>query len=267
MASLIQSPFTRLSYASIDNPMYSQDIVAANQEILDMAAAVAGLGSTDFAIFSGLQHTIPISGSNFYTPGFFYLNGVWYFQATDFNEGLRLKANVTGIMPYVFSDAVERNTYSVNFSQTTAVSTGATMVFSGSMNAFRLDNKTLLAEIAVLQLAVALQVVQTSVLPSTFTVAFTNDKSIFFASATVNTSISFSLTGAIPGTVVTLKWTFASTETLSFPGAAGQDIFLESGDQTNVGNNINILTILYAGINESGNAEIRLSLSQPVIPT
>lgn len=265
MASLIQSPFVRLSYPAIDNPVYSQDTVAANQGILDMVSALAGLGASDFAIFSGLVYTP--GTPNTFTAGFYYLNGTWYYQPSTFNEGLYLTANITGIMPYTFEDAVSRPTYDENLSQSTTSPSGSTPMFSGNMNAYRLDNKTLLAEIKVLQTATLLEVDIVATLPSTYTVPFTNDKSIFFTSATVNTVISFSFTNAIPGTVVTLKWTFAGSETLSIPAAAGQTILMESGDQTNVGSNINILTILYAGVNSAGNNEVRLVLSQPVIPT
>lgn len=264
MSDLIQFPFTRISYSSLDNPVYSQDTVAANQEAQAAIAALAGLDSTvSFAILGGLQYTQAISGPNYYTAGFFWLNGVIYYQNVDFDESLYLKANVTQIMPYTFSDAVTRDLYQVNFSQTTASPTSATPQFQGNMNQYRLSNQYLASQISQLQL----EAVYEPTLGATYTINFTNDKSIFFTSATVSTILSFDFTNAVVGTVVTLKWTFAGSETLSIPPAAGQTIYVESGDQTEVGSSTNILTILYAGVNEIGNDEVRLVLSQPIIPT
>lgn len=264
MSDLIQFPFLRISYASIDNPVYSQDIVAANQEIQAAIAALAGLDSTiSFAILGGLQYTQAISGPNYYTAGFFWLNGVIYYQNIDFDESLYLKANVTQIMPYTFSDAVTRDLYQVNFSQITASPTSATPQFQGNMNQYRISNEYLSSQIKQLQL----QVIYTATLPASYTVNFTNDKSIFFTSTTTNVVLGFDFTNAIPGTVVTMKWTFGGSETLSIPPTAGQTIYVESGDQAEVGNNTNILTMLYAGVNEAGNYEVRLVLSQPIIPT
>jgi hypothetical protein len=268
MADLVQFPFNRNQYPGIDNPLYISDIVAANQEVLTGLAAIAGLGATDFAIFAGLQYIVSVSGSNYYTPGIFYLNGVWYFQPDVFDEDNYLEPDVTGIMDYTFEDATIRPEYNVNYSQYTGSSGPATSpIFSGNMSSYRMDLKTLLSEIEILQLATILDVIVVAVLPASYTVDFINDKSIFFESATVNTTIHFDMTGAVPGTVITLKWTFASSLTLSIPPTTGQTILLESGDQTNVGTNINILTMLYAGINDVGNPEIRIVLSQPTSPT
>lgn len=261
MSSLIQNPFTRNAYAAIDNPMYVQDITAANQLVLDQITGIAGLGNSDFAIFSGLVHTEAISGSDFYTPGIFFLNGVWYYQPDAFDEGEFLSPHITGIMPYTFTDSVERPLYDVNYS--VAGNTGTSPAFTGSMNQYRLDLKSIAANVTILQLAVALENVQQPTLGSTFSVTFTNDKAIFFASATVNTNISFDLTGAIPGTVISLEWTFASTETLTVTQGSGQKVWKESGLLSLVANNTNIMTIIYVGLNASGLQEIRYVLSQP----
>lgn len=260
--SIIQFPFVRLQYTGVDNPIYVTDVVCADQQSLDGITALAGLGASDFAILSGLEFVQSISGPNYYNPGIFYFNGVWYYQSTDFDENLYLAPNVTAIMPYTFADAVTRDLYQVNNSQTTTNPTGSTPQFTGNMNQYRLSNKYLASQIDIL----LLDVIYMSTLGATFTVDFTNDKSLFFTSATVSTVISFDFTGAIPGTVVTMKWTFASSETLSIPPAAGQTIYMESGDQSNVGSNINLMTMLYAGVNEIGQPEVRIVLSQPSIP-
>lgn len=263
MSSLIQFPFVRLSRALIDNPLYIQDITAADQQILDAITAIAGLGPNDFYIFGGLTYQVAVSGPNYYLPGTFYLKGTWYYMPSDFDEGLYLAPDITGIMPYTFSDAVTDPIYDVNYAQQSTSPTGNTPLFTGNMNQYRLDLKSILNQISILQLATALQNVQIATLPASYTVTFTNDMAIFFAAAGVNTTIGFSFIGAIPGTVVTLKWTFLSTQTLSIPDTAGQTHLFESGTLSNASNNINTLTMLYVGINEQNLPEVRIVLSQP----
>lgn len=260
----LQWPFVRLSYEDVNNPMWSADIAAIDQGLLDAMTAIAGLGPNDFAIFGGLTYEIAISGPNYYLPGVFYLKGIWYYMPFDFDEGLYLAPNVTGENNWTFTeDSSTRPTYNVNFAQTSSSPTNNTPMFSGNMNAYRMDAKTVNTILFNLQMATTI----VSVLPSSYTVTFANDKSIFFASATVNTTIHFNFAGAVPGTVVTLSWNFATSLTLSIPPTANQTIWLQSGDQSNVGTNTNILEILYAGINAVGQPEVRINLSQPVIPT
>lgn len=262
MSSLIQFPFVRQSRALIDNPLYIQDVTAADQQTQDAITAIAGLGPTDFAIFGGLTYEIAVSGSNYYLPGTFYLNGVWYYMPVDFDEGLYLAPNVTGIMPYTFSDAVTAPIYDVNYAQQSASPTGNTPLFSGNMNQYRMDSKTVNAILTMLQLRVTLQNVQTPSLGTAYTVTFTNDKAVFFASAPSNCNFTFDFTGAVAGTIVRLKWTFGAGQSITITAGIGQTILKESGDLTNVQNNINLLTFLYAGLNELGLPEVSYVLSQ-----
>jgi hypothetical protein len=267
MASLIQFPFIRQSRALIDNPLYIQDITAANQQILDAITACAGLGTTDFAIVGGLVYT---SGTpNFYTPGFFYLNGTWYYIASNFNEGQYLTPNITGIMPYTFNDAVVADIYDVNYATTSGSPTGNTPLFSGNMNQYRIDNKTLLAtlvsqqaEITALQSATALHNVQIPSMGTSYVATFTQDQAVFFASAPSNCTITFNFAGAVPGVIQRLKFTFGSGITLTITAGAGQTILKESGQLSNAQNNTNLLTMIYAGINELGLPEVSYVLSQ-----
>jgi hypothetical protein len=261
--SLFQFPFTRQQYPGLNNPRWVSDIVCANQLTLDGLTAIAGLGPTDFAIFGGLELTIPISGPDYYTPGVYYLNGTWYYMPSTFLQGLYLTSAPLNEQTYTFSDAVTRATYIISEATTSSSPTNNTPQFNGTMNAYRMDLKTVNAILFNLQMATSV----VATLPASYTVMFTNDESIFFQAVTGNTAIHFNFTGAIPGTVVTLEWTFPSTQTLSFPPTSGQTILLESGSQANVGNNINTLTMLYAGINGVGNPEVRINLSQPTIPT
>jgi hypothetical protein len=263
MSDIFQFPFNRLQYAGLNNPRWVSDLVCANQQTLSGLTAIAGLGPNDFAIFGGLELTVPISGPDFYTPGVFYLKGVWYYMPNDFDQGFYLAPNLTGAQNYTFSDVVVRPTYQINLAQTSSSPTGNTPIFNGNMNQYRMDIKTIFAILQNLQLTASV----VSVLPASYTVTFTNDQSISFSSATVNTTIHFDFTNAIPGTVVTLEWTFATSLTLSIPPTTGQTIWLESGSQSNVGSATNILTMLYVGIDATGNPQVRLNLSQPTVTT
>lgn len=263
MADLIQFPFVRLSYPNIDNPFYSQDIVSANQEALASITAITGLGNSDFAIFSGLNYIEVVSGINYYTAGIFFLNGIWYYQSEDFDEGLRLKANITGIMPYAFTDAVERNLYQVNYGQSTSSPTSASPIFTGNMNAYRMDLKTILEQINDLVLRTTLENVQVPIMSGTVTLDFTNDQAIFYASVTGSSIfITFDFTGAVPGTVIRLKFNFGAGISLSIIIPSGSNIYLESGDPNNAENNLNIMYFLYAGINELDQPEVSYNISQ-----
>jgi len=242
--------------------MYSQDVVAANQEVLDAITALAGLGATDFAIFGGLTHEIAISGSNYYLPGFFYLNGNWYYMSDDFDEGFYLAPDVTGIMDYTYEDSVIRPEYNVNYAQTSTSPTGNTPIFSGNMNAYRLDLRSIFSSITTIQTTVALQNVQIPTLPTSYVITFTNDQAIFFAAASSNCAFTFSFVGAVPGTVVRIKWTYSGSASITITAGASQTILKESGDLTAVGTNTNLLTMLYAGKNSIGYDEVSYVLSQ-----
>ncbi len=130
MADIIQFPFTRLQYAGINNPGFISDWVAANQGVLTGLAALAGLGNTDFGIFQGFAYTAGSPGT--YGPGWFFLNGKWYYQSTTFNENQSLIPNVTDILPVSFpTDSITRNTYEVNYSQVGSGAIGGVSVAAG----------------------------------------------------------------------------------------------------------------------------------------
>jgi len=258
MSDLIQFPFLRKQYASINNPGFISDWVAANQSLLSGLAAIAGIGSTDFYIFSGFAYTAGSPGT--YGPGIFFLNGNFYYQSTTFNENLRLIPNVTDIMPVSFpSDSVTRDIYTVNYSQT---GTGGTQTplfaTGGNMDKYRMDLKTMLNNV----LPTVLLNEQQSALGSGYQVAFTNDKAVFFAAAAANATITFDMTNARPGVVVTLKWTFSGAQTLALTAPGGGNLIREGGDLGLAANNTNVLNIMYAGINESGSKEIRYVFNQ-----
>lgn len=147
--SLIPFPFQRNEYPGVGNPRFVSDIVAANQAVIDGIKAITGLSNTDFAIISGLDF---VSGTpNSYTIGIFYLNGLFYSMDAPFSEGLYLAPNPTNIMPKPFEDGVSREIYKTYNGMATANPTGATPVFSGNMNAYRIGLKSLSGYIASIQ--------------------------------------------------------------------------------------------------------------------
>lgn len=259
----IQWPFVRLEYAGIGNPRYVSDIVAANQAVLDGLAAMAGLGATDFAIFSGLKF---VTGSpNTYTAGVFFLNGTWYFQPTSFNEALYLKANITPIMSKPFNDTVSRNIYQVQNGVSTNVATGATPQFIGNMNQYRLDLKSMGANILLLIANTTLNVITAGAqvtMGALYTVNFKVDQSIFVTSATVSSTITFDFTNAVPGTVVRLQWTWGASLTLAVSQPAGSLVFLDSGDITRAASSTNVMYFAYVGKDASGNNVVSYTISQ-----
>lgn len=155
---LIQWPFVRVTYPGIDNPIFDDDIKAADQGILAAVAAMSGLGPADFAIISGLEYIT--TGPNTFNPGIFYLNGTFYFIAAGFNEGLYLTPSVLPALSKGFDDGNNRVIYNTQFGITSVLNTGAgpyTPQFMGNMNQYRMGGKTMLANInALLTIAAAL---------------------------------------------------------------------------------------------------------------
>jgi hypothetical protein len=147
--SLFQWPFKRKHYAGLGNPRFVDDIVAANEAVIDGLKAITGLSNTDFAIISGLDYTAG-SPSGTYAPGIFYLNGSFYFIGTGFSEGLYVAPNPTDTMSQPFSDGNSRNIYQLLYGQSTSSPTGASPVFSGDMNSYRLGLKNIKAQVLVL---------------------------------------------------------------------------------------------------------------------
>jgi hypothetical protein len=262
MSDLIQWPFVRLQYAGINNPRFVGDIVAANQAVLTGLAELAGLGPTDFAIFGGLKYIPSISG-NTYSPGVFYLNGTFYYQPIAFAEGLYLTPAPQSILPEVFQDTVARYIYTVQNSQSTGVSTGNTPLFSGNMNTYRMDNKTLAGFIQqVLTATTLLNDQEPGGLPANYTVNFVQDKAVFFGTSLVSSTITFDFTGAVAGTVVRLKWTWGSGLALSIVAPGGSSVIKDNGNLGLVASNTNILYCMYCGLNAAGQPEVSYSLNQ-----
>jgi len=146
--SLFQFPAIRKSYAGLQNPLFSSDLIVAEQTAYDGLIASLGLQPTDFAIVSGLTY---VTGTpNTYTTGVIYFNGYFYYVAALFAEGQYLQPTTTDTNPENFGDSVSRNTYTLFTATPTSTSTGATPQFAGNMNSYRIDNKTLKASISAI---------------------------------------------------------------------------------------------------------------------
>jgi len=148
MGSIFQFPAIRKSYAGLQNPLFSSDLIAANQTAYDGLIAALGLQPTDFAIVTGLNY---VTGTpNTYTTGVIYFNGYFYYVAASFAEGQYLLPTTTDTNPETFGDSIARNTYTLFTATPTSTSTGATPQFAGNMNSYRIDNKTLKASISAI---------------------------------------------------------------------------------------------------------------------
>lgn len=144
--SLFQFPSIRKSYAGLQNPLFSSDLVAAGQTVYDGLIASLGLQPTDFAIITGLVYTT--GTPNTYTTGVIYFNGGFYYVGASFAEGQYLLPTTTDTNPETFGDSISRNTYTLFQANPTSTPTWATPAFAGNMNAYRIDNRTLKAAIA-----------------------------------------------------------------------------------------------------------------------
>jgi hypothetical protein len=153
MASLFTWPFRRKQYPGIGNPRFVSDIVAANEAVIDAMKALTGLNATDFAIITGLDYTPGAPGQ--YGIGVFYLNGNFYYVGTVFSEGLYLAPNPSDTMTQPFSDGVSREIYTLLTGNSTSNSAGATPIFSGNMNTYRIGLKIVNGNVLAMQATLA----------------------------------------------------------------------------------------------------------------
>lgn len=103
---------------------------------------------------------------------------------------------------------------------------------------------------------------QQATLPASYTVDFKQDKAVFFAAASVDATITFDFTNAVPGSVVRLKWAFGTGRTLTINQPSGSTIIRDSGNLGAVANANNLLYFLYCGKNTAGNHEVSYTLKQ-----
>lgn len=152
MSSLIQAPFVRKSYPSLGNPAFVDDIVAANQQSLDLILGILGVPNPNFCILTGFG----IIDANTYGGGFFMLNGKLYFMPNSVSVGSYLTPAPQDILSQPFSDTNARNIYTEQFAVLTSDPTGggngATPQFvSGGMYDYRFDLTTIKATVISIQ--------------------------------------------------------------------------------------------------------------------
>ena len=189
------------------------------------------------------------------TAGAIYYNGeVFLVDAFNLNVSQAAVAGIatsyyqTNADPVTFTDGVQRNVHEVRKIVFTNAASG-----SGLFDFNNMVNTT-----------IPLKNVQVASLPSTYTVKFDQDQSIFFADATVNAALNFDFTNAVPGTVVRMKWIFGAGRTLTITQPNDGVVLQDSGNLANVANNINVIYFLYAGLNATGVHEVSYTLKQPI---
>lgn len=148
MASTLQYPAKRIIYSGLQEPIFSRDILIADETAQDAANVLTGLNSTDFAIISGMDYTPGTPGT--YSAGTFYLNGQMYYCAGGCTEGLFVVGSTSNVESKKFGDGTYRNIYTLFQGTATSTSTGASPVFSGTMNAYRIGLKYISAQVGSL---------------------------------------------------------------------------------------------------------------------
>jgi hypothetical protein len=152
----------------------------------------------------------------------------------------------SGADAVLFTDGISRNIHNIRKMVFTAGTAGSGTVDFDSMKMCGFGLKSVLG----------------STFGSSYTVKFDQDKTEEFTTATVNTTITFDFTNAVPGCVVRLKWTWGSGLTLTVTAGSGQAVLLDSGDLTKCAGNTNTTYFLYVGKNAAGNDEVSYSVNQ-----
>lgn len=205
-------------------------------------------------ILFGLINTGSTAAMNVTAGAVYFAGEVYLVDAFNLNVAQTAVASVqtsyyqTNADPVTFTDGVQRNVHEVRKIIFTDGASGSGLFDFGNMVNSRLPLKN----------------VQVTTLPSTYTVKFDQDQSVFFADATVNATLQFDFTNAVPGTVVRMKWTFGAGRTLTIQQPANGVVLQDSGNLANVASSTNLIYFLYAGLNASGVHEVSYTLKQPL---
>lgn len=208
--------------------------------------------TTNCYIIFGLKNS-GSTGSMNVSAGAIYFNGEVYlvdaFTLTVANTAVGnivVTQYTTNADPVTFTDGISHNVHDIRKIVFTDAASGSGLVdFANLINVpFALVND------------------QQATLPATYTVKFDRDRSVFFAAASVNATIDFDFTNAVPGAVVRLKWTFGASKTLTINTPAGSTIVADSGNLVAVASATNLLYLLYVGKNAAGNDEVSYTLKQ-----
>ncbi len=233
--------FLQLAYQEVMN--------AIANNLLGARADSSGYYILFGCVNSGSGSTFTISAGAIYYNGVAYLVPAASFTAAGGQTAVgtiqttQYTSNADAVL---FTDGVSRNVH--NISQ--IVFAGGT---SGSGN----------VDFANLKMCgLGLNVVTGSTFGSSYVVKFDQDKTEEFTTASVDTTITFDFTNAVPGAVVRLKWTWGSGRTLTVTAGTGQTVLLDSGDLTKCASHTNTAYFLYAGKNTAGNDEVSYSINQ-----
>lgn len=193
------------------------------------------------------------TGSMNVSAGAIYYNGeVFLVDAFTLTVADTAVANIvttsytTNADPVLFTDGVARNVHEIR-----------KIVFSDGVSGSGIfDFDDMLTSPLILR-----KDVQAS-LPASYTVDFQQSKAVFFQAASVNTTITFDFTNAVPGATVRLKWTYGASRTLTINQPSGSEVIRDSGNLAAVASANNLLYIIYLGLNEDGNHEVSYTLKQ-----
>lgn len=141
----------RVTYPGIDNPIFVDDLLAADQAVLTAAATLTDLRAPDFAIINGLD----FDGSTNYGAGVVWILGQFYFCA-GCTTGQFLSGTAVPQLSEGFDDGNSRNIYS-SFLATASNAGGAgfSPQFAGSMDTYRAGAKRLMLAVNALQVVAA----------------------------------------------------------------------------------------------------------------
>jgi hypothetical protein len=142
--SLVKFPSVRNLKTALNGPVFQDDIEIADSNVLAAMRAIMNQNASGLAILSGFVY----AGAA-YTGGIVYLNGNIYFCTAGLAEGQYLQGGTNQVYNKVFSDANSYPTYTEYEAIASNTQWGGLPVFSGNMNAYRIDLKTLKAEIAL----------------------------------------------------------------------------------------------------------------------
>jgi hypothetical protein len=107
-----------------------------------------------------------------------------------------------------------------------------------------------------------LQVKAAEVMANPYSIKFDGDYSLFFGTLAIDANFNFDFTNAIPGAVITAKFTFGAGRNFSVGTPTGSQIVKDSGDASQVSNNTNTVYFIYMGVNDQGKNEVRYTLKQ-----
>jgi hypothetical protein len=248
--------------STVGMPVKSGTIQHLQLAYKEAIAAVANLltngyitpDTTDFFILYGCVN----SGSGLVfniTAGAIYYNGeVYLVPAASFTAPSGQTAVGTIITsqytvnadPVTFTDGSNNNVHAIRTLNFAAGTSGSGNVdFSGLI-----PNSLVLAN------------TYPGALPSSLTISFTQNYAAFYSSAPNNSAFTFNFTGAIPGTVVRLQWTYGASKSITVTAPGGSVAILESGSLSTTDGATFIFYAMFVGKDSAGNNVVSYNVKQ-----